>query len=231
MRKELLIYNGPGVSEFFLPYFKSEFGSFFNIGFIDKDDILNAKWTKTAHSILIPGGRDVYYQQELKGIGNALIQKFVNDGGNYIGICAGAYYGSSYIEFAKGTPLEIIDERHLKFTGATATGPVLGFDFSYENNNTARNVEIFYRSQTMCLALDVYYNGGCTFKSCKDYWPLAFYNSEKEMPAIILKNHGKGKVLLSGVHIECPAINEKKQQQIKRQKIIIDILKRLCHRP
>ncbi len=229
MRKELLIYNGPGVSEFFLPHLKNEFGSFFNIGFIDADNILDEKWIKAANSILIPGGRDVYYHQELKGVRNAQIQKFVKNGGNYIGICAGAYYASSYIEFAKGTPLEIVDERHLKFTDAIATGPVLGFDFSYDNNKTARNVEIFYQSQTMNLTLNAYYNGGCTFKGSNDYRPLAFYDLEKKMPAIILKNYGKGKVLLSGVHIECPSINEKKHQQVKRQKLIADIFKHLCH--
>jgi len=229
MRKELLIYNDLGVSEFFLPLLKSELGSFFKVSYIDKNKLLGGNWIKSTDTILIPGGRDLYYHRELEELGNSLIRKFVEGGGNYIGICAGAYYGSSSIEFAKGTSLEIIEERYLKLTDAIATGPVLGLAFSYESNKTGRNLEIIYKSQNLSLTLDIYYNGGCTFKGIKDYIALAFYKSEKEMPAIIYKKYGKGKVVLSGVHLECPLIDEKLHQKIKRQKIIADILKLLGH--
>jgi len=229
MRKELLIYNGPGVSRDFLPHLENELSQFFKIGYFNKEKPLNKRMLNSTNTILIPGGRDVYYHQELKDKGNLIIKEFVKNGGNYIGICAGAYYGSSSIEFACGTSLEIVDERQLKLTAATATGPIFGFDFSYDSDKTARNVEIIYKSKTLCLALDIYYNGGCTFKGSKDYTTLAFYRSKKEMPAIIYKKYGEGQVVLSGVHLERPIIKETPHQKIKRQKLIADVVKLLGH--
>ena len=37
----------------------------------------------------------------------ARIRKFVEGGGAYLGLCAGAYFGCRHIEFERGTPLEV----------------------------------------------------------------------------------------------------------------------------
>jgi glutamine amidotransferase-like uncharacterized protein len=45
--------------------------------------------------ILIPGGESSEYLKELGAAGAKLITEFVKTGGNYIGICAGAFYATS----------------------------------------------------------------------------------------------------------------------------------------
>ena len=42
-------------------------------------------------------------------------QEFVENGGSYLGICAGAYFACDYIEFDKNGPLEVVGPRDLKF--------------------------------------------------------------------------------------------------------------------
>jgi glutamine amidotransferase-like uncharacterized protein len=43
-------------------------------------------------------------------------------GGSYLGLCAGAYYGSSRVVFEPGTPLEVIGDRELAFFPGIARG-------------------------------------------------------------------------------------------------------------
>ena len=70
-------------------------------------DLLNHSWEQDCALIVFPGGRDIPYHDKLNGKGNARIKEFVENGGSFLGICAGAYYGSGYVEFEKGYPLEV----------------------------------------------------------------------------------------------------------------------------
>ncbi len=45
---------------------------------------------------------DLPYCADLHGTGCTRIRAFVHAGGSYMGLCAGAYFGSSYCEFEKG---------------------------------------------------------------------------------------------------------------------------------
>ena len=65
------------------------------------------------------------YERNLGIIGCQKIRDFVKNGGTYLGICAGAYFAGSFLEFAKGTKLEIIEKRNLALFEGTTLGSIL----------------------------------------------------------------------------------------------------------
>ena len=160
-----------------------------------KGALQNLSW------LIMPGGRDRPYHQALKGEPNRLLKQFVLDGGTYLGICAGAYYGCKSVEFEKGFPLEICEERELQFFSGKAVGPAYGKGiFSYGSETGARIAPLL----TPYGMFYSYFNGGCFFEgdvsSCH---VLATYaDLPKHPPAILEIPLGKGRAILSGVHIE-----------------------------
>jgi len=46
--------------------------------------------------------------------------------GSFLGICAGGYYGSKFVEYQMGKVDEIKGERELEFFPGIARGPVFG---------------------------------------------------------------------------------------------------------
>jgi glutamine amidotransferase-like uncharacterized protein len=48
--------------------------------------------------------------------------EFVQGGGSYLGLCAGAYYGCARVVFEPGTPLEVVGDRELAFFPGIARG-------------------------------------------------------------------------------------------------------------
>lgn len=171
---------------------------------INANEILENNWQEDCILLAFPGGRDTPYHEKLKGEANNKIKEYVESGGNYLGICAGAYYGSKSFEFAKGQELEIIANRELGFFPGIAYGPVYASkEFNYENDSGARVVEI----QAGGNKIYSYYNGGCFFKEAEDYKNVEVLATYKDLkPAIIDISVGQGRVLLSGVHFECDQI-------------------------
>lgn len=50
---------------------------------------------------------------------------YVERGGAYMGICAGAYYGCSEVQFEPGTALQVFGQRELAFWPGAAQGAVV----------------------------------------------------------------------------------------------------------
>jgi glutamine amidotransferase-like uncharacterized protein len=151
--------------------------------------------------LIMPGGRDRPYHAALKGAGNRQIRSFVENGGTYLGICAGAYYGCRTVEFDKDFPLEICEERELSFFSGKAVGPAYGKGtFEYESSKGARLAKI----ETAKGTFNVYYNGGCFFEGDFTHVRILarYLDLSGHPPAIIECSIGKGKAILSGVHIE-----------------------------
>jgi glutamine amidotransferase-like uncharacterized protein len=48
--------------------------------------------------------------------------EYVRAGGAYLGLCAGAYYACSRVEFEPGGPLEVVGNRELGFFPGVAAG-------------------------------------------------------------------------------------------------------------
>ena len=177
--------------------------------------------------LAVPGGRDLPYVDKLKGRGNSLIKEFVTiGGGGYLGICAGAYYASSFVEFARGDPLlEVVGWRELGFFSGAAVGPLYtGFD--YQTHSGARAAELHLTNSSSSeedtmTTLTAYYNGGCHFTphlpsphsspssssssqmasgAAGPVEVLATYPTGEV--AVLRSKVGRGRVLLSGVHLE-----------------------------
>jgi len=134
-------------------------------------------------------------------VGYAKIQDFVSSGGTYVGICAGAYFACTDIEFEKGNPKhEIIKtELNLDLCDGKAVGTLFG-DF---DERVAFDVEIDWTEYTRTECMLVKYLGGCWFEDIrtKNVDIVARYRYN-DRPAVIRFPYGRGNVVLSGAHIE-----------------------------
>ena len=145
----------------------------------------------------------------MKGLGNRLIREFVEAGGVYFGICAGAYYGAARVVFEKGQELEVIGDRELCFFAGNAEGPVYEKGiFRYAGETGRRTSYIHFDGSHY----RTYYHGGCSFSGAaalEQVKTLATYADLPEEPAAIIGcKVGAGIAILSGVHLELPAPNK-----------------------
>ena len=102
------------------------------------DEVVAGGWEHGCDLFAMPGGADQPYCALLNGQGNARIRSFVAGGGRFIGICAGAYYGSARCEFELGTELEIAGARELAFFPGIARGAAFpGFVYAKETGSRA----------------------------------------------------------------------------------------------
>lgn len=193
MNNKYLIYKGPGACPVSIEnlYKTCKRLNADTVNYISSDEIISGNWECT--HLIMPGGRDIPYTRSLKGEGAAQIRRFVERGGTYIGVCAGAYFGGSYVSFDEGGPLQVLGERELKFYSGTVKGPAYG-TFDYYSNKGASAVEIDWQEK-----IHVYFNGGGAFVD-GDAKIIASYPNK--LPAIIETSVGNGKALLSGVHFE-----------------------------
>lgn len=147
--------------------------------------------------LIVPGGADLYYCEKLKGDGNRMIRAFVENGGGYLGICAGAYYGCAALDWNKG---EIKGARELGFIDATANGPIFDLIEDHDINKS------WYASTTLQWndrTFQTLYAAGPLFDTNDpDVNVLARYTDLENAPAVIGKKIGKGSVVLSSPHIE-----------------------------
>jgi glutamine amidotransferase-like uncharacterized protein/biotin transporter BioY len=92
--------------------------------------------------LVFPGGADVPYCGALHGAGTARIRAWVEqNGGAYLGLCAGAYFGAAQCDFERGTPLEVRGARELAFFPGAAVGSVVpGFEYASEAGAAAVHV-------------------------------------------------------------------------------------------
>jgi len=210
---KVLIYRDSGADPICLGFLQSALAlegvdQRYTIGWADKIMMQSESWIKDTRLLIFPGGRDIPYHRALQGGPNRSIRKFVEDGGSYLGICAGSYYGSAFIEFEKGHPLEVIAERELKFFPGIARGSAYGHGkFCYRSLRGAQIASLkLYPSLSSSETSAAYYNGGCAFVEAENYpntTVLGRYSEiEGQPPAIIQCAVGSGKALLCGVHPE-----------------------------
>jgi biotin--protein ligase len=186
----------------------------------------------------MPGGRDLKYvewletrsgsdqvEDESEGVSAAeRIKRWVQQGGRYLGLCAGAYYGSSFVDFERGTPMQVLGPRTLALFPTVAKGCLV--PYSYNSERGARAMAVIPTASGADSSVKVYYNGGCFFQGLHPddkgtaYTVLAHYDldftpvclkrlglaSPSEYVAIVGGPVGpSGRAVLSGVHIEVDA--------------------------
>jgi glutamine amidotransferase-like uncharacterized protein len=203
--------------------------------------LIEEPWEKQAALLIVPGGRDIFYHSLLDGRGTDKIRSFVENGGKYLGICAGAYFACRTIEFEKGGLLEVCASRSLQFFPGVAVGPAYGLNrFSYASRQGAEAAKISWKDK----GCHVYFNGGCTFVAEKQISGVRtvsrYLDLEDHPPAILEIEIGKGLVFLSGVHFEYSTRFLKKRErslshlypllsksEVKRKTLFKEIMNRL----
>ncbi|KAI9273661.1 biotin-protein ligase [Sporodiniella umbellata] len=193
----VLIYNGAGTSLNSVKHtystLKILLGHAYDVMKVDALTLKNEPWEETCSLLVIPGGRDAPYCEDLD---HTKIQRYVQQGGSYLGFCAGGYYASREIAFEVGTPLAIQGPRPLGFFPGLCRGTVFP-GFVYNSEKGARSVTIGYGQRT----LQTYYNGGGAFSQAAPEQVFCVYQDTQE-PAGVLCQVQKGRALLFGVHPE-----------------------------
>ena len=117
-------------------------------------EVISGTLSESCCLLVMPGGRDLPYVEKLKGKGNENISHFVKNGGGYLGICAGAYYSCSRVQFARGDPLlEVVGPRELSFFKGISQGPVFpGFDYSSRRGAVAADLQLTPAGREMLSA-------------------------------------------------------------------------------
>ncbi|MCX7825517.1 MAG: BPL-N domain-containing protein, partial [Verrucomicrobiae bacterium] len=154
--------------------------------------------------LLVPGGSG---SKEAAGIGEegrARIRRFVEDGGGYIGICAGAYLATSGFTWG----LKILDAKTASPKWKRGVGMV-----KLELTDRGREILGNKLGQFDCK----YANGPilvpAQVESLPDYEPLAFFRTELAQndtpvgimvnsPAIVAGRYGQGRVIAISPHPE-----------------------------
>lgn len=243
---DVLVYSGPGVSASALHHTLKTLRlllSSYDVKTVNAKSLALDPWQKGTSMVVIPGGRDLPFVSELskthhhteagssKGHqASEKVRDFVERGGSYFGICAGAYFASSHCTFEQGTAMEVDGPRpFLRFFPGTCQGTVYP-GFVYESDKGARIIDI--ERTASAGRWRCHYNGGGAFMSAQKYanqgvevlatycdaqpeelmLGLTLSETQPRRPdyageaAAIVVTVGKGKALLFGTHPEFPLL-------------------------
>ena len=158
-------------------------------------------------AILFPGGDAYYYKMAVNQRGISHIKDLVNNGGAYIGICAGAYFASDSVVWEGviyNYPLDLFDG--ITSGAIDEIAPWPDYVMSTINMNMGNPINKYESSTEVTL-----YYGGPIFQPHQNAtvdtvatW--AAYNNEC---AIINFTYGDGRVLLLGPHPEIEEDSER----------------------
>lgn len=197
---------------------------------ISSEQVLKEPWTASCALFVMPGGADLGYCRTLNGEGNRRIRQYVQQGGAYLGLCAGGYYGSARCEFEEGKRgMEVMGARELGFFPGVCRG--LAFEgFVYHSEAGTKAVEMRVNREALGTVggatpevLRVYYNGGGVFVDAETYREkgvevLASYTEKLAVPsgkgaaAVVYCKVGEGGVMLTGPHPEYAPLTHPQKQ-------------------
>lgn len=184
---QFALYDGPGVSSLSQNCIKKLFESF-NI----KIELITAPLTKLHqyHGLIIPGGADLPYIDALGSQGMHTIKQFIQHGGVYLGICAGAYFGSQDIDFQPN-----IKGERLNLLSVKAHGPKYK-PYIHNSRIGARAADQYFDNSKCTL----YVNGGGWFEHHDPQLNFSYYDDQT--PSCVIGQNKKGLVILSMPHFE-----------------------------
>lgn len=169
---------------------------------ISPRQVATKNWMSRTRLLVMPGGASLPYEQWLKGPGNDNIRHFIQEGGSFLGICAGAYYACSHVDFQPFGPWSVKCHHTLQlFPHTTAYGPALGHYSPYHQHDARLAWVTLSSGQQACA----FYYGGPSFSKNEGKIIATFWtpgSSLHNAPAAIYKKYGKGHVVLSALHGE-----------------------------
>ncbi|KAL9083843.1 MAG: hypothetical protein Q9159_005568 [Coniocarpon cinnabarinum] len=218
----LLINTGTGASPSAIQHavhsLKQHLSPNYAVHTLATEVLLNEPWGPTCALLVFPGGGDLGYCRLLNGKGNQLIRQYVENGGKYLGLCAGGYYGASRCEFETGDRgMEVVGSRELGFFPGTCRGSVFkGFEYGSDKGTRAARLRVHWDQMNGASATDVrarvYTNGGGVFIGAgktKDVEVLAEFDEavdvehdEEKAAAVVYGKIGEGGFMLTGPHPE-----------------------------
>lgn len=158
---------------------------------------INSGYLDTTFGLVIfPGGDAGGYNSVINDSGESEIRGFVNNGGGYVGICAGAFWATDRIVW-HGNSIDY----PLNLVPGTATGPL---DAICQPGNACWEDVVFTGSHPACGTvsgtISSYYFDGPEFDS-PGITVLARY-ATTDTPAAVATESGSGRVAVIGIHPE-----------------------------
>lgn len=209
---KILLYSDKGVFPDFLPIWKRRlteiFGGQLDLSLINSQSLC-AVTKLQADIFIMPGGEDLHYCRHLQGKGSDVLINYVANGGIYLGICGGAYFASTHIDFTGQAGQRIRGKRPLEFFPGTAVGSIPEYasnQYYHDDPLTASIVPIDWYMPGLAITgkAQHYYHGGCYFvpdeHAVSEWQACAMYPNQQI--AAVCGHIGRGKFLLSGVHVE-----------------------------
>jgi glutamine amidotransferase-like uncharacterized protein len=198
------VYHDQGSGEFSRAALIAALGARFEVRRIYAREIIASDaWHESIELLAFPGGADLPYCRLLNGAGNGSIRRYVEAGGAFLGVCAGAYYASRRIAFEAESPAAITAERELALFAGTARGSLhdLAEPYSLEHLRCAGLAPL--RASATRERLHALYWGGPEFlpDAGASFTPLLEYESPARLAALRTQV-GQGRVVLCGVHAE-----------------------------
>jgi glutamine amidotransferase-like uncharacterized protein len=162
---------------------------------------IDSEYLESFDMIVIPGGWAPSYIEDLGTDGIRAIREFVEDGGAFFGVCAGAYFACDIIIWEGHTtqyPLDLVN--------STGIGPI--DEIALWPNYDMCVIELNHDSVSVDLSGEplnhtVMYYGGPYFEFLDEEQidVLATF-SINDKPAMVTCEYGNGRVFLSGPHPE-----------------------------
>ncbi len=209
---------------------------------VDGEYLRTKAWEGKTAVLVMGGGSCGCWDEELQAKGIEKIERYVKEGGRYIGICAGAYFASaeSYFELSD----RIIERsRPLAFFPGKAMGPLVDED-DYLSLKAARAAEVCYKFRGLAEEGSLYYQGGCLFDVEEDSATVEVMSTYRGLgkAAAVFCKVGKGCAFLDGTHPEfvwqvslskgtdevyCELVGKLSMQEVFRQRVWEEIVKKL----
>jgi glutamine amidotransferase-like uncharacterized protein len=201
----IAIYNGIGSWDLNVKALENFFAqNELSYTLIDENDVTSINLRNRYDLIWFPGGFAGEYRYLIDDL-KPLID-FVEQGGYYVGSCAGAYFAADILSWLCEGGKD--HDYPLNFFPGRAAGPLV-----FELNWGDEAFLVLNRDLTFNTAFDpalpVYYFDGPYFDASPgaDYYIVARYEAN-EQPAVVAGFFGDGKYLLFGPHPEIGGISE-----------------------
>jgi biotin--protein ligase len=169
---------------------------------VDGEYLRSQPWEEKTVVLVMGGGSCQQWDEQLQNAGIEKIQRYVREGGRYMGFCAGAYFASAESSF-KLSDRTIEKRRPLAFFPGKAIGPLVNND-DYLSLKASRAAEVSFKIRGVAEAGALYYQGGCQFDIEEDSDAveiLSMYSGLEKAAAVFCKV-GKGYAFLDGTHPE-----------------------------